>query len=92
LGEGHKGVQFRPAELGEVKLLRKPGFDWLLGVKPGEKLKKLLFLLNLLESFEFVEFFLKEWRDYISNKSGGRFSSSPAKRDCSDVFLLSLVI
>ncbi len=35
LGEGQRGVQFLPAELGEVKLKG----TWLLGVKPGEKLK-----------------------------------------------------
>ena len=59
LGEGHRGVQFLPAELGEVKL--KLGFTWLLGVKPGEKLKELLLLDIFWEPLELMECLLEEW-------------------------------
>lgn len=58
LGEGHKGVQLRPVALGEIKFVKYPGFIWLFGVNPGEKLKMLLDLPNFLESFEDVDIFL----------------------------------
>lgn len=62
LGEGQRGVQFLPAELGVVMLARK--FSWLLGVNPGEKLKKLFVLPYFLESLEFVDI-LFSWRELI---------------------------